>query len=78
MPRTAKDFVALLGLDEDDITDVEDEMRISEEAWNSSIIPNNEIDLSKATEDTVLERLFKKVKMYTSDLLSHLTDKLLN
>jgi hypothetical protein len=63
MPRSAEEYVALLGLDDDDVEDVGDEMQTSQAAWTSASIPNNAIDLGNASEGALLERLFKNVKM---------------
>ena len=63
MPRSAEEYVVLLGLDEDDIEDVGDEMQTSQAAWTSASIPNNVIDLGNSSEGAILERLFNKVKM---------------
>jgi hypothetical protein len=63
MSRSAEEYVALLGLDEDDAEDVGDEMQTSQAAWTSANIPNNVIDLGNSSEGAILERLFNKLKM---------------
>jgi len=64
MPRTAEDFVASLGLDEEDIPDVAEELSTSIEAWTATVAPvAAAIDLLAEADTPLLERLFKKLKL---------------
>ena len=61
--KSAAEFVLCLELEEDDIDDVADEISTSIAAWNSSAIPNDTINVRVPSEEPILERLFKKLKM---------------
>jgi hypothetical protein len=64
MIRTALEYIHKLRIDSDDLEDVEEELSSCIEAWNTSNISNNVINLNQSNDDPILERLFKKIKMY--------------